>query len=547
MNDEVVPVVEQANIVIKEKSTPWLIWLLPVIALSIGAWLAYQSYRDAGVEVVFFLPLGSGIAPNETEIKYEGVRMGVIKSTNLSDDLKYVRAVAEMDKRSSVILQTDTVFWLVKPKVTISQVSGLDTLVSGKYITFQVGDKSSKLTLEEIKKLKPEKFEYEVLPDAPARPPYLGGLQLHILSREPVAISEGAPVTFQKFPVGEVDNVSLSEDGKTIQYRVFIREQYKHLVNTKTRFWNASGITVKGSLGNVEIKTDSLTSVLIGGISFGNETDNDNAQHVDNFHEFVLFADSDNAFSRKTLIRIRFANGDGLTEGTPIKYSGLQVGEVESVELQRDLKSVVVLANIYEQATNIARMNSRFWVVKPELGLAGARNLETLVGGKYITVEPGGGKTNYQFVGLENPPVVQVGLDESEFKIVLTSKQLGSIKQGTKIYYRKVVVGRIDGSELSSNANEVRIYASIEKKYVPLIRENTRFWNASGIEVGFKLFGGLKMKTESVESLLEGGIAFATPENADMGSVVSTGAVFKLFDKADETWEKWSPNIPLNP
>src|SRR5690606_12038172 len=162
----------------------------------------------AGVEVVFLLPLGSGVTPNETEIKYEGVRLGVIKSTALSAHLKQVRATAELDRRGAVLLQPDTIFWLVQPKVTITQIRDLDTLVSGKYITFQPGEQTSKLTLDQIKQLKPTKLEFEVLTEAPPRPAYLGGLQLDIVSTSPMAISEGAPVTFQKFTVGEVDKVS---------------------------------------------------------------------------------------------------------------------------------------------------------------------------------------------------------------------------------------------------------------------------------------------------------------------------------------------------
>ena len=536
----------EARVVIKEKSTPWLIWLLPVLALCIGAWLVYKSYRDAGVEVVFLLPLGSGIMPNETEIKYEGVRLGVIKSTALSSDLKKVRATAELDKRASILLQPDTVFWLVQPKITITQIRDLDTLVSGKYITFQLGKQTSKLTLEEIKQLVPEQFEYEVQTEEPPRPAYLGGLQLDVVSTSPVSISEGAPVTFQKFTVGEVDKVTLSEDGQSIHYHVFIQEKYKNLINTKTRFWNASGISVKGSLSNVEIKMDSLTSVLIGGISFGSEPSEGGSQPVDNFHQFVLFDDQEDAFSKKTLIRIRFTNGDGLAEGMPVKYNGLQIGEVESVDLQPNFKGVTVTVNIYDNAVRGMREGNQFWVVRPELGLAGTRNLDTLVGGKYITVQPGAGKPAREFVGLEAPPAIHIDETDKQLKIVLLARQLGSIKKDTKVYYRNVAVGHIDGSELSSNANEVRIYATIDSQYAPLIREHTRFWNASGIDVGFKLFGGLKMKTESVESLLEGGVAFATPDNDEMGNPVATGATFQLYEKAEEGWEKWSPTIPLN-
>lgn len=547
MTDSSAPVVEQAHVVIKEKSTPWLIWLLPAIALIIGLWLVYKSYRDAGAEVIIYFPLSSNIKPNETELKYEGVRLGVVTKTMLSQDLRSVLAVVEVEKRGLVLLQEDTVFWLVEPKVTASRISGLDTLVSGKYITFQIGEKTSQLGLEEIKKLKPARFEYRALNEPPSRPTYLGGLQLEITSKEPAAIVAGSPVTFKKMQVGEVDKVSLSEDGKSIRYSIFIEDKYKSLINSKTRFWDASGITLKGSLSNVEVRMDSLTSMLIGGIAFGNANDEAESQPVENFHQFVLFKDSDEAFTQKTMISIRFANGEGLSEGMPVKYNGLQVGEVEAIRLDNNLKGVTVMANIYENATAIARSESKFWVVKPELGLASTRNLDTLVGGKYITVEPGHGSPAYRFSGLEGPPVVQNIVASGDLKLILLADQLGSVKQGTNIYYRNVVVGHVDGSELAEDASKVQIYATLEKRYAPLVRQHSKFWNASGIDVGFKLFGGLKMKTESVESLLEGGIAFATPDNADMGDAVTSGTSFSLHPKMEEGWDKWSPAISLNP
>jgi paraquat-inducible protein B len=102
-------------------------------------------------------------------------------------------------------------------------------------------------------------------------------------------------------------------------------------------------------------------------------------------------------------------------------------------------------------------------------------------------------------------------------------------------------VGRVKGFELANTADNVLIYINIEEPFIELIRENTRFWNASGIGVDFKLFRGVKIRTESLESILEGGIAFATPDNESMGSQVSENVVFKLYDKPDEKWLTWKP------
>lgn len=538
--------IDAASVMVKEKSTPWLIWLLPAIALMIGVWLIYKHYQDAGIEVVISFPLGTDIKPHETLLKFEGVKIGEVTSVQLSKDFRKILATLEIEKNRGAILQEDTVFWMVQPEVSITRVTGLDTLVSGNYITFQIADRFSEIGLEEAKKLRPTTFAYVALEEPPPRPAYLGGLHLQLVSSRPASIAKGAPVTFKKVTVGSVDRVALSEDGKSIRYSIYIEEAYKNIVNSKTRFWDVSGISIKGSLSNVELKLDSITSLLVGGISFGNDTDNESGELVHNYQEFPLFSDREEAFSKKTLIKIKFASGDGLSEGTNIKYNGLQVGEVESIELQHDLKSVVATVNIYENAVNSLRSDTLFWVVKPEVGLAATRNLDTLIGGKYITLQPGTGKSARSFVALDEPPFMQVQESSQYLKVVLLADHRGSIKQDTKIYYRNVEVGHVTGTELAADANKVHIYIAIDHKYAPLVRENTKFWNASGIDVGFKLFGGLKMKTESVESLLEGGIAFATPNNNEMGNEVAMGASFKLYEKSEEGWDAWSPKITLN-
>ncbi|MBA3581982.1 MAG: MCE family protein [Gammaproteobacteria bacterium] len=544
-NNEITP--DTADVIIKEKHTPWLIWLLPAITLMIGGWLIYKSYVDAGTEILIHLPNGRGIVANQTEVKFEGVRFGLVKEVQLADNLRGVNAVIEIDKRAAAVLQEDTVFWVVEPQISLSRISGLDTLVSGSYITFQIGEKLGNMPEKDILKLKPTTREYTALIKPPSKPTYLGGLHLVVTSTRPASITSGASVNYQKVKVGEIEKVSLSQDGKTVYYDVYIEESYRHLINARTRFWDVSGITVQGSLKNVEIKMDSLNTLLIGGIAFGNPSSSEGlAPLKDNNHKFVLFPDNDEAFSKKHLISIEFKSADGLSAGTPIKYNGLQVGEVETIELKKNLKGVVATVNLFEHANHIARLDSKFWIIKPQLGLTGSRNLDTLLEGQYITVEPGKGKTANRFVGLDSPPNLKSNVSGQDLKIILIAKQLGSVKQGVKIYYRNVAVGQVDGFELEKDGSQVRIYASIAYKYAPLVRTNTRFWNASGINVGYKLFSGLDIKTQSMDTLLEGGIAFATPNNPEMGDAVVAEASFGLADEIDSAWEQWQPNIPLN-
>lgn len=235
-------------------------------------------------------------------------------------------------------------------------------------------------------------------------------------------------------------------------------------------------------------------------------------------------------------IVIVFDNGEGLKTGVPIKFRGVSVGSVDALRLTDDLKHVKVHASLNQDAEKLARKNSRFWIVEPEIGVAGARNLETLVSGKYIAVEAGEGDPATEFQGLEAPPEQQ---PESGLRITLVAASQGSLKQGRKVFYRGLPVGTIGNSVLAKDARHVEIQVVIEPRYAKLVRRNSEFWNSSGLDINFGLFSGAEIQASSVENLLQGGVSFATPDKA--GNLAGPGTRFALHAKADDDWKEWAP------
>jgi paraquat-inducible protein B len=193
----------------------------------------------------------------------------------------------------------------------------------------------------------------------------------------------------------------------------------------------------------------------------------------------------------------------------------------------------------------MARADTRFWVVGPEFGLARTENLGTVISGNYIAAQPGSGQTTTTFTGLERPPHDQAL--ESGLNLQLKAARRGSIDSGDPVYYRQVQVGSVIGTRLGNHADEVVVFVNIRPYYAPLVRNNSVFWNVSGIRVDASLVGGMKVDTESIESLLEGGIAFATPDNELMGDTAGQGMAFTLYDQHKPEWLSWSPKIPLGP
>jgi len=257
-------------------------------------------------------------------------------------------------------------------------------------------------------------------------------------------------------------------------------------------------------------------------------------------------------------VLVRFLDAQGLKIGTKVKLSGVEVGEVKKLRLHKDLKHVVVELFLDNNLRKVLGYKSRFRKTKAEFGLAKTEHLDTLLMGSYIVVEPIAGKFSSNFTAREMHS--QKGLP-----LTLVAQQLGSIKKGNPVSYRQVKVGEVTGFALSKTADQVLIQILIEQKYAPLVRKDSKFWNASGINMDINLFAASKIKTESIQSILDGGISFATPANAkerqsdsyDQENGVITikpqkltkraqaNSTFILHKEVKQNWLEWNPKISL--
>jgi paraquat-inducible protein B len=243
-------------------------------------------------------------------------------------------------------------------------------------------------------------------------------------------------------------------------------------------------------------------------------------------------------------ITIDFADGSGVEAGkTVLDYLGVPAGAVEAVELRPGLKGVTVRLRLKRQAAALADAGGKFWIVHPEIGFSGVRGLDTLVSGVHLNVLPGGGPPAKQFTGLDNPPMPDV-VDEGR-AFILQSDRLGSLTTGAPVFYREFKVGAVEVSRLSGDSTAVLIRIHVEAPYVDLVRTNSRFWNAGGFSMKVSLFGGAQLKDTSLESLVTGGVAFATPDSGPLAPPAPAGTRFILAAEAGSDWMKWSPRIPI--
>lgn len=500
--------------------------------------LPFRLYEDfdaaqAGIRVKVKLSDFEGLQAGRTPVMYKGIQVGNLKALKVDPDLSSATAELTLDPLAEDYLVQGTQFWVVKPSISLAGITGLEALVKGNYIAVRPGDKGGA----------PQR-EFEARPKAPPLDLRAPGLHLVLFTENLGSLEVGSPILYKQVKVGSVQSYQFSRTRKQLVIGVHIEKEYEGLVNGSTRFWNASGVTLTGGLtGGIQVKSESLQSLMAGGIAF--DTPEPNVPLKKRIPRFRLYADKEQATQKGTLISIKVDRADGLRSGTPIRFKGLDVGKVEDVDLSSDLQSVLLKARITEVPERIARVGSQFWVVKPELGLIKTANLETLVTGQYIEVQPAAKNLGAQtsFVALPQPPETAVA--EAGLSLVLSAERRGSLKVGVPVTYREVTVGKVTGYELGQTADRVLIHILIEPKYAPLVRGGTRFWNSSGFGIDIGLFKGATVRTESLETLIQGGIAFATPDGERMGNPARPEQTFPLFDKFEDEWLTWAPKIPL--
>ena len=240
---------------------------------------------------------------------------------------------------------------------------------------------------------------------------------------------------------------------------------------------------------------------------------------------------------RGPVINITMAHGYGLKAGDVLRCRGIVTGAVEQVRLTSGLSGVEAKVRLDPTAVDLARDGSRFWVVRPRVNLTGIVGLETIAGPRYLAVLPGSGARRKRFEALDQPPSIE-SIAPDGLRITLVADRRRSLRPGAPVFYRQVRIGTVLRVELAADGVSVEVAAYIEPSFTHLVREDSRFWNVSGVdlELGLK---GLRLEVESLQSILDGGISLATPDPP--GVRVKTGHRFILHASAEKKWLGWRP------
>jgi paraquat-inducible protein B len=352
----------------------------------------------------------------------------------------------------------------------------------------------------------------------------------------------GSPILFKKVTVGEITGFHFSEKEKDVLIDCFIKQPYEKMVSSSSRFFDLSGLRIEGNLAGLTMQTGSLESIISAGIGFITPAGGKNPEPST---IYPLFENEESAQTADDVrLTIRFADAGDLKIGAPVKHKGILIGKVTKTHFAEDLNTIIAEVVVRKNVATLFKKSTRVWLVTPSFELSGIKNLGTITSGPYITLAPGDGPLTREFVALKGEP--QITIPQQGLNLVLTSKHLGSLKIHAPVYYRQIQVGEITGFELSGSFQHVLINVNINHIYTRIIRENTRFWNVSGAKIEGGLFSGITVSTDSVEALVAGGIALATPDNDEMGGKVDQGHYFELYDKAEPSWLDWDPRLTFN-
>jgi paraquat-inducible protein B len=246
---------------------------------------------------------------------------------------------------------------------------------------------------------------------------------------------------------------------------------------------------------------------------------------------------------KNRMVTVAFKDVDGVDEdgNTTVRCRGAVVGTVKRVALSKDHNWATLNIVFNKGQDNLARTGALFWVVRPQVGAGVLRGLETVMSGAFVQIRPGDGPVTNYFTGAEEPPPVE--LPSKALNITFLAPDLSSLQEQSPIFYRGIQIGEITTYQLGPDSRNVVVHARVHEAYAPLVRDNSVFWNAGGIDMHIGLIHGISVQAESAKALISGAVEMATPDN--YGAPAKDGATFLLEEKAPEASKKWNPLIAL--
>ncbi|MBU4612953.1 MCE family protein [Achromobacter sp. GG226] len=345
--DDTLPAEGGTPRIVQRKRRISLIWLVPIVAAIAGAVLVYRTWTQSGPSVTIGFEAATGLQVGRTEIRFKDVSIGTVTGIRLRQDWGGVEVTADISRNAADIAREGTRFWVVRPRLALSGVSGLGTLISGAYIAVDTPDGAPARD-------RPTQYAFVGLERPPEITADRPGRRFTLHAAELGSLEIGSPIYLRRINAGQVVGYDLAEDGQRVNVHIFVNAPYDQYVTSGTRFWNASGVDVAIGAQGLRLRTQSVVSLLLGGIGMEPAAEPQAPAAAD--AHFTLHANQQAATAKPDgealPIRMRFAQSvRGLAVGAPIEFKGMGLGEVTAITMDYDAKTqefaVLVDANLF--------------------------------------------------------------------------------------------------------------------------------------------------------------------------------------------------------
>jgi paraquat-inducible protein B len=303
------------------------VWLIPLLALGIAVAMGIHSWLAIGPTITISFQSASGLEAGKTAVKFKDVTVGLVKEVTLSEDNSHVDVTVSLASNARKLARSGSRFWVVRPRIGNGGVSGIDTLLSGAYITADTGTDPR------------PRYHFTGLETPPMIINGMPGHSFVVRAEDPGSLDIGSPVYFRHIPVGRIISFRLDAHGEGVDIQIFINAPYDKLVKPQTRFWNASGMDISLGATGLKVNTQSLATIVSGGIAF--EQRGNSADQAPMPDRFTLSKDRESALApdngQEGRMQLRFDKATkGLEVGAPVYFVGIEFGKVTSIDLDYD-------------------------------------------------------------------------------------------------------------------------------------------------------------------------------------------------------------------
>lgn len=503
---------------IEDKKAVSFIWILPLIILAILGWIAYESYMKKGTNISVIFKSAEGLKENVTPLEYKGLQLGKVTKISMHEDLKSVKVNILVDNEvAKYVASEGSSFWIKKPTVSLTKISGLNTLISGYKIELSPTFK----TQEEYDKGN-SKYFFNGLDTQPNDEFDDEGYYISLIANDKDNVEVGTPIFYNKFQIGEI--IAKEFIFEKVYFTAYIYDKFNYLVNKSSQFVINEALKVSYGASGLNIEVGSLYSALVGGVTI--ITPNKEAEKISKDEAYILYGKKDD-LKNKEFFNINFIDANGIEESMPIIFKGIEIGKITEVKLNKDILNTK--AFIYQEYKYLLTDKTKFFVEEPTFSIDGVKNLGNIIKGNYVSLEYKKGSYKDNFTAINKK---DINSSNNNIRIELLSENLNSITNKSKIYYKNIEIGRVENYALTPDLKNVKISISIDEKYKDLVNDNSLFYDMSSKLFEMKSLN-LNINYSGIEPLLNGAIGLVS-EKADDKLTKKEFKLYKSFKDVEK-------------